>query len=421
MIKLNRIKVSNFKNIKDADVTFGDFNVIVGPNNSGKSNFLQVLGFLEYLIFSSEEDMFAGNHENRWGIFRQVLNATFQLGLADNELPVEKALAIEIEFENNFTLYYYNVSIRYPEPWIVSIKDGRATTPARLETESFFYKEKNRTGKAIRLFQREQGNLYLHKELKVFENVIGSAAKEYLIAKLILPLLDRKKHMVTSNALGSLLHILKSPIYYMSPSQLGKAPRDRVTSEKHRQIAINLDEVCYSLSSDNSYLKALKNILSIESLEFSRLDVSSEDMEAIFKRKLYGVIISGKLKYYHWLSDGTLVLLALITAVFAKETSCFLIEEPENSIHPKALRDLLNFMREHEGEKQFIITTHSPIVVNMAKPEEIILAEINKEDGTSTIKNVPNPKELRRKLRDGFTDMSDEIFFYYGKDDFEIL
>ncbi len=43
---INKIKISNFKSFKHLDVELGKFNVFVGANASGKSNFIQSFKFL---------------------------------------------------------------------------------------------------------------------------------------------------------------------------------------------------------------------------------------------------------------------------------------------------------------------------------------------------------------------------------------
>lgn len=39
-MKIDRIKIKNFKSIKEVDVKLGDINVLIGPNGAGKSNFI---------------------------------------------------------------------------------------------------------------------------------------------------------------------------------------------------------------------------------------------------------------------------------------------------------------------------------------------------------------------------------------------
>ena len=43
---IKRIKVSNFKSFKELDLELGNFNVVIGANASGKSNFVQIFKFI---------------------------------------------------------------------------------------------------------------------------------------------------------------------------------------------------------------------------------------------------------------------------------------------------------------------------------------------------------------------------------------
>ena len=43
---IKRIKVSNFKSFKELNLELGAFNVVIGANASGKSNFVQIFKFI---------------------------------------------------------------------------------------------------------------------------------------------------------------------------------------------------------------------------------------------------------------------------------------------------------------------------------------------------------------------------------------
>ncbi|MEE9165369.1 MAG: AAA family ATPase, partial [Nitrospinota bacterium] len=45
--KNQKIKISNFKSFKDLEIELGKFNILIGSNASGKSNFLQIFKFLK--------------------------------------------------------------------------------------------------------------------------------------------------------------------------------------------------------------------------------------------------------------------------------------------------------------------------------------------------------------------------------------
>lgn len=62
------------------------------------------------------------------------------------------------------------------------------------------------------------------------------------------------------------------------------------------------------------------------------------------------------------MGEGISHILALIYDLLEAEKQIFLIEEPENDLHPQALKKLLNLIIEKSVTNQFFISTHSNIV-----------------------------------------------------------
>ena len=48
---LRRVRIQNFKSFQDAKIELGLRNFLVGPNMSGKSNFIRLFGFLQQVAF----------------------------------------------------------------------------------------------------------------------------------------------------------------------------------------------------------------------------------------------------------------------------------------------------------------------------------------------------------------------------------
>ncbi|WP_442792267.1 AAA family ATPase [Amycolatopsis sp. NBC_01307] len=63
------------------------------------------------------------------------------------------------------------------------------------------------------------------------------------------------------------------------------------------------------------------------------------------------------------MGEGVSSLLGLIVNLCMAEGKVFLIEEPENDIHPEGLKKLLKVIVEKSETNQFIISTHSNVVV----------------------------------------------------------
>ncbi|MBC7921596.1 MAG: AAA family ATPase [Ferruginibacter sp.] len=89
------------------------------------------------------------------------------------------------------------------------------------------------------------------------------------------------------------------------------------------------------------------------------------------------------------ISDGTYNILALLTAVYQSDEPQFLcIEEPENGLNPKVIRELVGLFRSQCEEKGHYIwlNTHSQTLVAALQPKEIIL--VDKVNGATQVKQL---------------------------------
>ena len=78
----------------------------------------------------------------------------------------------------------------------------------------------------------------------------------------------------------------------------------------------------------------------------------------------------------HMVSDGTVYALSLLVAALDRPGNFGLtaIEEPERGLHPTAIRELIDLLREQATANQPIwMTTHSESVVRQLKLEELVL------------------------------------------------
>ena len=100
-------------------------------------------------------------------------------------------------------------------------------------------------------------------------------------------------------------------------------------------------------------------------------------------------------------SDGLLLVLAYLTLLNLPEPPrLILIEEPENGIHPKRLRDVINIVKQEfksQQRSQFILTTHSPYVLDSFDPEEVTLCRQN-DDGSVTARNLSESDLVKEQL-----------------------
>ena len=130
-----------------------------------------------------------------------------------------------------------------------------------------------------------------------------------------------------------------------------------------------------------------------EKLEIIKNELSGKEDILLYEKK-FKKPFTGNL-----ISDGTYNLLALITVVLQSNKPQFLlIEEPENGLNPKIVKELVGFFREQCHEKGHFIwlTTHSQSLVSELKPEELII--VDKINGETKIKQFKNINLYGMKL-----------------------
>ncbi|MEG9329008.1 AAA family ATPase [Salinimicrobium catena] len=82
------------------------------------------------------------------------------------------------------------------------------------------------------------------------------------------------------------------------------------------------------------------------------------------------------------LSEGTFKTLALIFYILNDKNEFLLIEEPEVCIHHGLLNSILQLIIQQSRYKQIIISTHSDYVLDMLRPENILLVHKEFESGS---------------------------------------
>jgi AAA domain, putative AbiEii toxin, Type IV TA system len=85
-----------------------------------------------------------------------------------------------------------------------------------------------------------------------------------------------------------------------------------------------------------------------------------------------------------YLSDGTLRVCEIVLGLLSESASLLLIEEPETAVHPGLLHKLLAVVDSYVLDRQVIVSTHSPIVVDWCRPSELRLVE--REDGVTSVR-----------------------------------
>jgi len=118
-------------------------------------------------------------------------------------------------------------------------------------------------------------------------------------------------------------------------------------------------------------------------------------------------------------SDGAMLLTAFLALAYGDTPQILLIEEPENGLHPSRLQMVIDILRQmSKGEignraRQIVLTTHSPLLLNFVQPEEVRIFRRNSEGATEVtpMHELPNVERLHSQYAPG------ELWYLFGEEE----
>ncbi|HOJ97665.1 MAG TPA: AAA family ATPase [Methanospirillum sp.] len=144
------------------------------------------------------------------------------------------------------------------------------------------------------------------------------------------------------------------------------------------------EEICQTLSSRIPRLSRIE----AEIMGDTRLNLQIYD--APFKEPVLA----------RFASDGTLKMLAYLVLLNDPVPGSLIgIEEPENQLHPLLLPHLAEEFHKATSRTQLLVTTHSPALINEAKPEEVF-SIYRDEDGYTRAERLSDIEELKGFLEE---------------------
>lgn len=108
-------------------------------------------------------------------------------------------------------------------------------------------------------------------------------------------------------------------------------------------------------------------------------------------------------------SAGELKFLALMSLIFSPvSVPLVCVEEPENNLNPRLLSLLVEMANQRRTElgdagAQVIVTTHSPYLVDLLEPEDVVL--VSKDEGATLFRRPGSEDDLRRLMRQSETTL----------------
>ncbi|MGE3725134.1 MAG: AAA family ATPase [Candidatus Sericytochromatia bacterium] len=382
---ITRIQALNYRCLKSIDISLNAFHVLVGPNASGKTTFLDVVGFLGDLVAEGPDGAIGKRTENFQDLVWQRQLKPFELAL---ELDIPETLRASL-FDPHLDTVRYQVKIG-PEkdsdiPLILAetvlLKQKTASEPQlklqfpELLPEQKTLQESNRGQKTRTIVNKVSGgndNFYseVYKSSgKGWAPSFRLGPKKSALGNLID---DPEKFPVSTWLLETLARGVQPFILNSQFIRVASPPGQAL---KFKPDGSNLPWVVKELAEKapeqkDAWIEHVRSAL--PDLMDVRTVVRPEDRHAYLMVKY-----DNGLEIPSWTaSDGTLRLLALtlpayLNVVDSSTHGIYLIEEPENGVHPKAVETVFQSLSS-VYDAQILMATHSPVILSLAEPEQIL-------------------------------------------------
>lgn len=395
---IKRIKISNFKNFRELDIRLNEFNVLIGANASGKSNFVQLFRFLRDINNHGLD-----NAISMQGGIEYLRNIS--IGSSEN-------LSIEIDSDYKYKKYAGIVFSKKEDGLLYGLK------PDEIEYK-FVMKWKGRRAEIMEERYYSHFELFrLHMEKIEKEESLGKGEITFVkVGRKIdidlkgdgLPITKEEIFTLTPFVKTDSL-LLESPSNYAAPLEdifndvalydfdpkLPKKAAPITGKAELEEDGSNLSLVLKNLLEKRDKNRKFSNLLK-DLLPFvDKIDTEKfADKSLLFKlRETYA--------RSHYLpasliSDGTINITALIIALYFEGKRFTMIEEPERNIHPYLISKVIEMMKDASSKKQITITTHNPEIVKYAGLKNILIVSREKS-GFSTIYRPEEKKEVKTFL-----------------------
>jgi len=394
---IKSITLKNWKSFGEATLYVDPLTVLIGTNASGKSNFLDALVFLGELARTDKVDSALSGGSGYGNAIRGGANYIIRKGEKTAELEAV------IQEEDSLISYRYRVVLAYNSNGFLII------------TEEEIYLKSGDKNKEVLTFLRRLSNystelsevsLPANPEANISRvavrpnsSLLSAFVNAYLPENLTTALNIIGKHLFCINSIDPVPQAMRkfSPI---SPQLVFDAS--------------NLSGFLVSLSDvdqkrvENELLIALRNLPENEITKIwsEPVGLLAKDAMLYCYEKWPGneeqllVDING-------LSDGTLRLIAILTALLtAEKGSTLVIEEVDNGIHPSRAELLVKLLHKIGTERKvdIICTTHNPALLDafgLSMLPFIALVYRDPENGTSQIKNLDEIEHYERIITKG--------------------
>ncbi len=403
---ITKIEALNYKCLRDIEQDLGAFHVLVGPNASGKSTFLDVIGFMADVVREGPVRAVLKRAPNFEDLFWRGFGTRFELAI---EAKIPENLVALLE-NKSYGICRYEMAIGVQEDYVEELGILWETLSLLRPTEKVFRQRTlfpetglparkslvhsgRKSGRKTLVNKIYKGNDNFYSETGKWDHSFKLGPQKSALANLP----EDEEKFPVSTWFKKILQDSIQILVLNSEAMRSACPPG--TPHKFSPNGSNLPLVIEGLKARNfprfrewiAHIQtALPDVRDIKVIE------RPED-----KHKYIMMEHANGLRVPSWLtSDGTLRLLALtLLAYLPGMPGIYLIEEPENGIHPKAIQTIYQSLSSVYGG-QVLLATHSPILLSITEPE-YLLCFAKTEDGLVDIVNGaehPYLKEWQREI-----------------------
>lgn len=386
---LQKLSIRNFRSLKDVSVDLQKINLLIGPNNSGKSNFLKAFEFL-YLFFNKEKLTMEDFSRNYFGFWEPVrldnktepitFGFSYRLGKDRYE---HYLLEIFGASGNHKPIYRELIGIAKEDLHNIKIDN------VKLYKDSFYsFKINIRNNapveKVLNNFELSSPNIHNYVLFLNEDNKLSYSEEDFYGLNFIQSFQSKLAYQLSFIFLEILIY---EPDTYklINPGKLG-------TENYLEKDASNLVSFLDNMRDSNpEILEAIRHDLQDCIEDFADIRFEKVDKEGVLFKRIGLIDKRNKVFWADELSEGTLYFLALLSIIHQPDPPrLVLLEEPEKGIHPRRIHEVMEyiFRMAHKKEIQIILTSHSPHLVDefYEMPESVFVFEM--ENGLTKVRNL---------------------------------
>lgn len=395
---IGRIEALNYRCLRYVSQSLDDFHVLVGPNASGKTTFLDVVNFLARLLSDGLDaaiDERTANFEDLlWGRKGQRFELAIEAGIPEeHQTPYDSPSYDVIRYEVAIGLDAAGAASILDEQLVLKDAERQGASSSDSPAERKTLMSSRASGHTRNLMWKgSKGEYNVTPEVTIGASGEPDSSEDYWV---VLRPNPQKTVFVGLNeaefpASAWLFDRLRQHIQRV---ELDSRALRNPSPPARRRALIDGSGLPWMVSSlretpESHFTEWLSHVRTVlRDVADIKVVERPED-----KHRYIMLVYDNGLKVPSWmLSDGTLRMLALtIIPFFSDEGDVWLIEEPEISIHPLNVEAVMQSLQSvYDG--QVLIATHSPTILALVKPESVLVFQADSKTGTTIIRGSEHP------------------------------